>query len=255
LQSFFTRGLLFKARCDGEHSFQVAQTNCFKKEMKSIEIKGNLRKNIGKKHTAALRANGEVPCVIYGGDEIVHFSSSENELHHIIYTPDVYHVKLTIDNKPYQAILHDAQFHPVSDKVLHLDFIEVSDIKPAIVSLPVQITGNSVGIRAGGKLRQRRRYLKVRGLIKDLPDVLKIEIDDLNIGDFIKVEDLEYPNLELLDPARAMILGVSTSRLSKGMEMGEDEAEAAEAASEEAAAETAEGAAQAGEEKEESSES
>jgi large subunit ribosomal protein L25 len=226
--------------------------------MKSIEIKGNLRKNLGKKHNIALRKNGEVPCVIYGGEEIVHFSSFENELRHIIYTPDVYHVKLTIDNKEYQAILHDAQFHPVSDKVLHLDFIEVSETKPAIVSLPVQITGNSVGIRAGGKLRQRRRYLKVSGLLKDLPEILKVEIDDLDIGDFVKVEDLEYPNLELLDPPRAMILGVSTSRLSKGMEMGEDELEAA--ASEEGTEEGAEEGAEAdnaqdGEKKEESSES
>ena len=222
--------------------------------MKSIEIKGNLRKNLGKKHSAALRANGEVPCVIYGGEEIVHFSSSENELRHIIYTPDVYHVKLTLDNKQYQAILHDAQFHPVSDKVLHLDFIEVSDTKPAVVSLPVQITGSSVGIRAGGKLRQRRRYLKVSGLIKDLPDVLKIEIDDLDIGDFVKVEDLNYPNLDLLDPSRAMIVGVATSRLSKGMEMGEDEG--VEVAAEEGAEEGAEAATPTeGEKKEESSES
>ncbi len=223
--------------------------------MKSIEIKGNLRTNLGKKYTKALRAKGDVPCVIYGGEKIIHFSSPENDLRHILYTPDVFHVILSIDGKQYHAILQDTQFHPVTDKVLHLDFIEVSDDKPAVVSLPVEITGNSVGIRAGGKLRQRRRYLKARGLIKDLPDVLKIEIDDLNIGDFVKVEDLEYPNLELLDPARAMILGVSTSRLSKGMEMGEDEAEAAEAAeaaAEEGAEETAEGAAEAGEEKESS---
>ena len=176
--------------------------------MKSIEINGNLRKSLGKKHTATLRAKGEVPCVMYGGEEIVHFSTSENELRHIIYTSDVYLVHLSINDKQYQAILQDAQFHPVSDKVLHLDFIEVSDAKPAVVSLPVHITGNSVGIRAGGKLRQRRRYLKAKGLLKDLPDILNIEIEDLNIGDFVKVQDLDYPNLELLDPARAMIVGI-----------------------------------------------
>ena len=223
--------------------------------MKSIEIKGNLRKNLGKKHTAALRANGEVPCVIYGGEENVHFSSSENELRHIIYTPDIYLVKVSIDSKQYQVILQDIQFHPVSDKLLHLDFIEVSDVKPAVVSLPVKITGKSAGIMAGGKLRQRRRYLKVKGLIKDLPDVLTIEIDDLNIGDFIKVQDLDYPNLELLDPSRAMVVGVATSRLSKGMEIGEVAEEGAEEGVEEGAEEGAEAtASEETEKKEESSE-
>ena len=221
--------------------------------MKSIEIKGNLRKKLGKKHNTALRANGEVPCVIYGGEDIVHFSCSENELHHILYTPDIYLVKLSIDGKQYQAILQDTQFHPVTDKVLHLDFIEVSDVKPAVVSLPIVLTGNSVGIRAGGKLRQRRRYLKVKGLLKDLPDVLSIKIDDLNIGDFIKVQDLNYSNLELLDPSRAMIVGVATSRLSKGMEAGEVAEEGAEEGTAEVAAEGAEDTAPKEEEKKEES--
>lgn len=222
--------------------------------MKSIEIKGTLRDNLGKKHTKALRAKGEVPCVIYGGENIIHFNSSENELRHIIYTSDVYLVNLSINDKKYKAILQDAQFHPVSDKVLHLDFIEVSDAKPAVVSLPVEVTGNSIGIRAGGKIRQRRRYLKVKGLIKDLPDTLKIEIDNLNIGDFIKVQDLDFPNLELLDPSRAMIVGVSTSRLSKGMELEEEAAEeGAEEGAEAGAEEGAEAAAPKDEEKKEES--
>jgi large subunit ribosomal protein L25 len=218
--------------------------------MKSIEINGSLRKNLGKKFTQALRIKGEVPCVIYGGEQIVHFNSPENELRHIIYTPDVYLVNLNIEGKKYKAILQDAQFHPVTDKVLHLDFIEVSDVKPATVSLPIEITGNSVGIRAGGKLRQRRRYLKVKGLLKDLPDVLKIEIDNLNIGDFVKVQDLDYTNLELLDPPRAMIVGVSTSRLSKGMELAEEKAEEG---TEEAGEEGAEASAAKDEEKKEES--
>jgi large subunit ribosomal protein L25 len=207
--------------------------------MKSIEIKASLRKNLGKKHTVALRKKGEVPCVMYGGEEIVHFSSHENDLRHIIYTPDVYLVKLTLEGKQYQVILQDAQFHPVTDKVQHLDFIQIAEGKPATVSLPIQITGNSIGIRAGGKLRQRRRYLKVRGLLKDLPDVLMVDIADLNIGDFIKVSDLNYTHLELLDPSRAMVAGVAASRISKGMEPGE---EGGEAKTEKAEATVAEGA-------------
>jgi large subunit ribosomal protein L25 len=212
--------------------------------MKSIEIKAAPRKEVGKKQTKALRKQGLVPCVMYGGEENVLFTAEANELRHIIYTHNVFVVNLDIDGKKYKAILKDSQFHPVSDEVLHLDFIQVSDDKPAIVELPVQISGNSEGIRAGGKLRQRRRYLKVKGLIKNLPEFLNIDITDLVIGDFIKVEDLEYDNLELLDPSRAMVVGVSASRLSKGMEEGELEgAEGEEGAegAEGAEGETAEG--------------
>jgi len=209
--------------------------------MKSIEIKADLRKEIGKKHSKALRKEGLVPCVMYGGEEIVHFSAPENEFRHIIYTHDVFLVKLNIEGKIYLAILQEAQFHPVTDSLLHIDFIRVYEDKPAIVSLPVILTGSSVGIREGGKLRQRRRYLKVKGLVNELPENLTIDISDLAIGSFVKVEDLEYDHLELLDPARAMIVGVTTSRIAKGMEEaiveeevaeGEEGAEGAEASAE-----------------------
>ncbi|MBN2522944.1 MAG: 50S ribosomal protein L25/general stress protein Ctc [Bacteroidales bacterium] len=212
--------------------------------MKSIEIKAELRKEIGKKHSKALRRKGLVPCVMYGEEEVMHLAAPENEFRHIIYTHDVYLIKLNIEGKIHQAILQDIQFHPVTDHLLHIDFIRVFDNKPAIISLPVVLTGSSVGIREGGKLRQRRRYLKVKGLVKDMPDNLIIDITDLKIGDFIKVETLQYDNLELLDPARAMVVGVSTSRIAKGMEEAvpevEEEAEAEEGA-EEGAEEKAEG--------------
>lgn len=207
--------------------------------MKSIEIKATLRKEVGKKETKALRKQGMVPCVMYGGEENVHFYAEANELRHIIYTHDVFVVKLNIEGKAYMAILKDSQFHPVNDEVLHLDFIQVFDDKPAIVELPVSISGNSEGIRAGGKLRQRRRYLKAKGLIKDLPEYLDIDITNLKIGDFVKVTDLDFENLELLDPAMAMIVGVSASRLSKGM----DEAASEEEGEEGAEGETTEGGA------------
>lgn len=189
--------------------------------MKSIEIKINLRKETGKKSTVELRSMGEIPCVMYGGETNIHFTAKSNDLRHIIYTHDVFLIKLDSDGKQYNAILKDIQFHPVTDEPLHLDFIEVPDNKPAIVELPITITGNSTGIKAGGKLRQRRRYLKVKGLINDLPETLEVDITKLNIGQFLKVGDLSYTNLELLDPSRAMVVGVAASRISKGMEEGE----------------------------------
>jgi large subunit ribosomal protein L25 len=215
--------------------------------MKTIELKANLRKEVGKKQTKSLRTKGLVPCVMYGGEKIVHFTVPEIDLRHIIYTPDVFLVKIDVDGSKYLAILQDSQFHPVTDKILHLDFIQVFEDKATVVSLPVSVTGKSEGIIAGGKLRQRRRYLKVRGLINDLPETLAVDITNLKIGDFVKVEDLVYPNLELLDPARAMVLGISASRISKGMEEGEAgveaevaEAEAAAGGGEEASEEKAE---------------
>ena len=222
--------------------------------MKSIEIKAELRKEVGKRQTQALRKNGMVPCVMYGGGENIHFTAAANDFRHIVYTHDVFIVKLNIDGTNYKAFLKDIQFHPVTDEILHIDFIQVFDDKPAIVELPVIITGNSAGVRAGGKLRQRRRYLKARGLLKDLPDNLEIDITDLNIGDFVKVGDLSFDNLELLDPFRAMVAGVSSSRLAKGMELEEEEVaegeEGEEAAEGEEGAESAEG----GEAEKESSE-
>jgi len=189
--------------------------------MKSIEINGNLRKETGKKSTIELRNQGVVPCVIYGGKENINFSVKINDLRQIIYTHNVYLIKLNLDGQQYNAILKDTQFHPVTDEPVHLDFVEVSDNKPAVVSLPVTLTGSSIGLKEGGKLRQRRRYLKVKGMLKDLPETLVIDITDVNIGRFLKIADLKYPNLELLDPARAMVVGVATSRIAKGMEEGE----------------------------------
>jgi large subunit ribosomal protein L25 len=142
-------------------------------------------------------------------------------------------VNFNIDGKLRQAILKEIQFHPVTDKILHIDFIEVSDNKPAVVDIPVELSGNSIGIRNGGKLRQRRRLLKVKGLISDMPDVLAIDITDLNIGDSFKVRDIQYDKLEMLDPPQAMVVGVVSSRIAaKGMITVEEEPKAEKAEAE-----------------------
>jgi large subunit ribosomal protein L25 len=138
--------------------------------------------------------------------------------------------------------MHELQFHPETDNLYHIDFVEVFDDRPVTVELPIKLTGDAIGLKDGGKARQRRRVLKVRGLVPNLPDDLEIDITDIAIGDVIKVGDLSYENLEILDPERSMVYSVVSSRISKGMEMGEAEAEAEEAAALDAAAAAAEGA-------------
>jgi large subunit ribosomal protein L25 len=226
--------------------------------MKTLEIKGSLRQDLGKKKSKDLRIHGLVPCVMYGGEKNLHFSAHENEFKKLVYTPDVFLVKVILDGQAFDAVMQDIQFHPVSDAIIHIDFVQVFPDKKVTVNLPVRLTGSSIGIRAGGKLRQRRRYLKVNGLIKDMPDRLEIDLSDLDIGDSLKIGDLSYDNLEVLDPPRAMVVGVVSSRLiAKGMqeavpeeveEVAEEEVvegEAGEAApSEEGAAAQEEGSSQ-----------
>lgn len=209
--------------------------------MKTYELKASLRKDTGKTETKNLRKQELVPCVMYGGEKTVHFAVVEKNFKNLIYTPDVYLVKLDIDGETYEAVMKDIQYHPVSDRILHVDFAEVVKGKPIILNLPVQLVGSSAGMLAGGKLRQRRRSLKVKGLTEHMPEYLDIDITDLEIGDSLKVGDLEYDNLEILDPLRAMVVGVVSSRLvAKGLRETVEEVE--EAAELEEGAEVEEGA-------------
>ncbi len=197
--------------------------------MKTISIGAEKRTELGKKSTRDLRKADHVPCVMYGGGEVVHFHAHENDFRHIVYTPDAYLIEIKIGDKVHKAVLQELQFHPVTDKLNHIDFVEVFDDKPVTVDLPIRLGGASVGIKEGGKARQRRRVLKVRGLIEHLPEVLDIDITDVQIGDVIKIGDLAYDNLEILDPSRSMIYAVVSSRISmKGMELEEPETEAVE---------------------------
>lgn len=211
--------------------------------MKTISISAEKRTEVGKKSTRDLRKADHVPCVLYGGPEVIHFHAHENEFRSIIYSPNAYIIELKIDGKVYKAVLQELQFHPVTDKLNHIDFVEVADDKAVTMDIPINLVGASIGIKNGGKPRQRRRVLKVRGLIEHLPDTLDIDITDVEIGDVIKIGDLSYDNLEILDPARSMIFAVVSSRVSmKGMEIIEPEVEGEEIEGEEAAEEDAEGA-------------
>jgi len=212
--------------------------------MKTLEIKGSLREKTGKKSAVELRKSDFVPCVMYGIDENIHFYINKNNFPHLVYTSDAFLVKLDINDKQYDAILQEVQYHPVTDAVQHADFVRVVEGKKVTMKIPIRLTGVSVGLKSGGKLRQRRRYMKVRGLVKDLPEFCDIDITDVDIGDFIKVGDLNFENLEILDPPRAMVVGVVSSRLvAKGLrepvaeeveeEEVEEEAEAEEPEAEE----------------------
>jgi large subunit ribosomal protein L25 len=194
--------------------------------MKTIQISAEKRTELGKKSTRDLRKMDHVPCVMYGGAEVIHFHAHENDFRHVVYTPNAYIIELNIDGQVHKAVLQELQFHPVTDKLSHIDFVEVFDDKPVTVELPIRLQGASIGIKNGGKPRQRRRVLKVRGLITNLPDTLDIDITDVEIGDVVKIGDLSYENLEILDPVRSMIFAVVSSRVSmKGMEIEEPEAE------------------------------
>jgi large subunit ribosomal protein L25 len=193
--------------------------------MKTIEIKGSCRTELGKKSSKQLRKAGNVPCIIYGGTENINFYAHENSFKNLIFTPEAQLVNLNIDGREHRAVLKEMQFHPVTDKILHADFVEVFENKPVIISIPIKVSGESVGIKAGGKLRIRRRNLKVKGLAVDLPEFLPIDITEVKIHQSIKVGELSYDKLELLDPKNSMVLAVATSRVAQIAEEKEVEGE------------------------------
>ena len=204
------------------------------KEMRTIEITGSFRKELGKKSSRDLRNSNNVPCVIYGGKENVHFFSHENNFNKLVYTPDAHLVKLSIEGKEYKAVMKEIQFHPVTDKIIHIDFTEVSENKPITINIPVRITGDAVGVKAGGKLRVKMRSLSVKGLVNDIPEYLTVDVTNLQIHESVKVGDLSFDKIELLDPRKLMVVSVATSRVAQKTEEVEAEEEAAPVAEGEA---------------------
>ena len=218
--------------------------------MKTFELKGTIRKDTGKKYSRILRMEEKVPCVMYGGKENIHFSIPEPSFKDIVYTSNVYLLKIDIEGNNHDAVLREIQFHPVTDKIIHADFKEYYPDQHVIIDLPVKIVGESIGLKAGGKLRIRRRILKARGLVKDFPEYIEIDITDLDIGNTIRIEDLQIEGLEFIDSPGSMIISIVSARIiSKAMITAiEDieakeakEAEAKEAEAKEAEAEPVEG--------------
>ncbi len=200
--------------------------------MKTVEINGTFRTELGKKSSKEIRKAGNVPCVIYGKEKNIHFYAHENSFKNLVYTHEAHLVQLNIEDKVYKAVLKDMQFHPVKDNILHADFIELFAHKSVVINIPIKVTGDSVGVIAGGKLSIKRRTLKVKGLAENLPEDLPIDITELKIHQGIKVGDLAFDKIELLDPKKSMVLTIATSRVAQKT----DEEVLAETAAAEAAA-------------------
>lgn len=180
--------------------------------MKSVSIQGSKRESVGKKATKALRNAGLVPCVVYGGDEPLHFSAPELAFKNLVYTPDAHTVEIELDGVTVQAILQDIQFHPVTDRILHIDFYQIFDGKEVTMNIPVHFTGNSKGVRNGGVLRKTNRVLRVKALPKNLPDFLEADITNLKIGNKLYIGELPQENITIMHPDNTVVCQVRTSR-------------------------------------------
>lgn len=191
--------------------------------MKLLEIKCSQRKAVGRKESKKLRRQGNVPCVLYGGGENIHFLASENDFRHLVYSVNVYLVKLDIDGRSFNAVLQDIQFHPVTDKILHMDFYQVFDDKPVSIDVPVQLHGVPKGVKEGGKLALEARRLRVRALPGDLPDIINVDVSDIGLGKSIKAGELELKGIQLLDSPNLVIASVKLTRSSRGLPEDEEE--------------------------------
>lgn len=189
--------------------------------MKSIEVKGTAR-TIAERSSEqaralkAIRKDNGVPCVLYGGGENVHFTVTNEALRNLVYTPHIYTVDLIIDGKKVNAILKDIQFHPVKDTILHVDFYQIDEKKPIVMEVPVQLEGLAEGVKAGGKLVLQMRKLKVKALFNAIPEKLTINVSHLGLGKTIKVGELSYEGLELLNAKEAVVCAVKLTRAARG---------------------------------------
>lgn len=201
--------------------------------MKSIDIKGQSREGLGKKATRELRKSSFIPCVLYGVEKdekglpvAKSFSVYTEEVRNLVYTPDIHIVNLTIDGTTVKAILKDIQFHPVKDNILHMDFYQVTEDKPIVMNVPVKLNGLAAGVKAGGRLEQILRRVKVKALYTQMPEKVELDVTSLTIGKTIKIGDVNIEGLELVNPKEAVICGVMTTRSAKEESAEGEEAEA-----------------------------
>ncbi|MGV9004170.1 50S ribosomal protein L25/general stress protein Ctc [Flavobacterium sp.] len=180
--------------------------------MKSITIKGSERESVGKKATKALRDAGMVPCVIYGGNQPVHFAAEVKAFKDLVYTPNAHTVVVDLNGKTYNAILQDIQFHPVSDRINHIDFFQLNEEKEIVMEVPVKVTGTSPGVLLGGELRLNQRRLKVKALPKNLPDFVEADISNLQMGNKLYVTKLVIGEFKLMHPDNTVVAQVKISR-------------------------------------------
>lgn len=198
--------------------------------MKSITIKGSQRESVGKASSKALRNAGQVPCVLYGGENVVHFAADEAAFKSIVYTPNVYTAAIDLENgKKFDAIIQDIQFDPVSDKIIHIDFYQLYDDKEVTIEVPIKVTGSSPGVMAGGVLRIVNRKLRVKALPKNLPDFVSVDVSSMEMGNKFYVTKLAQEDYKVMHPDNTVICQVRISRAA--MKAAQDAAKAEKASS------------------------
>jgi large subunit ribosomal protein L25 len=179
--------------------------------MKTFALGANVRET-NKIANRALRNQGKVPCVLYGGEKQVYFSATENDLNKLVNTPDVYLLNIDIDGESFQAILQDIQFHPLTDRIIHIDFLQIFDDKEVTVNIPVNFIGTPIGVRNGGNLLVRKRAIRTRAIPANLPDAIDINIEELKIGKFLYIGDVRDERYTFLAGDKSVIVGVKTAR-------------------------------------------
>jgi len=184
--------------------------------METIKIAGVNRNAFGKKETKAIRKMGQVPCVIYGNGTTVHFSVDARSLKPLIYTPQSYLVEFDIEGKTEMGVMREVQYHPVTDQILHVDFYHIIPGKPIAIDVPVKLTGNSEGVKQGGKLILSKRKLRISATMENLPDAIEVDVTSLGLGKSIFVGDLKFDNIVILTPATTAICAVKMTRAARG---------------------------------------
>ena len=184
--------------------------------MKKLEIVGYKRANLGRNESQTVRAEGNIPCVLYGGQEQIHFYAPNILFRELLFTPDLYEVTLNIEGDEYRAVLQETQFHPVSDALLHADFLQIIDGKPIKVAVPVRIIGNAPGVQKGGKLITRVRKLRVRGLAENIPDYIDVNVSQLDLGKSIRVGQIPVKDIELLESTSNPVATIEIPRALRG---------------------------------------
>ncbi len=184
--------------------------------METIKIAGVKRDAFGKKETKAIRKTGQVPCVIYGNGTTVHVSVDARSLKPLIYTPQSYRVEFDIEGKTEMGVMREVQYHPVTDQILHVDFYHIVPGKPIAIDVPVKLTGNSEGVKQGGKLILSKRKIRISATMENLPDSIEVDVTSLGLGKSIFVGDLQFDNVAILTPATTAICAVKMTRAARG---------------------------------------
>ena len=184
--------------------------------MKSFDLKGTSRTEVGKKSTNELRKNNGIPCILYGIEkEAKAFAVTTDAVRKLVYTPDIHVVNLTIDGVECKAVLKDIQFHPVKDTILHMDFLQIVEDKAIVMEVPTVLTGLAAGVKLGGKLQQAIRKIKVKAVYANIPEKLTVDVTELALGKSIKVGDLSFEGIELVTPAQTVVCSVAATRASR----------------------------------------